>query len=61
MHFDALDASVDLEEGETILTEISRKFTDDTIAALMKKTGFVIERHFTPANDYFSLVLAKPR
>lgn len=61
VRFDALDASVDLDEGETILTEISRKFTDDAIAALMRKTGFAIERHFTPANDYFSLVLAKPR
>ncbi|MBL27139.1 MAG: L-histidine N(alpha)-methyltransferase [Rhodospirillaceae bacterium] len=61
VHCAALDAAIELEDGETILTEISRKFTDQSIAALMEDTGFAIERHFRPANDYFSLVLAKPR
>jgi L-histidine N-alpha-methyltransferase len=56
----ALDCSVRFERGETILTEISRKFTPARLHSLLAETGFAVERHFEPDNGYFSLLLASP-
>lgn len=57
----ALDASIQVGSGETILTEISRKFTDESLGAMLNAAGFSTSAHFTPANNYFSLVLARPQ
>ncbi|NOZ09693.1 MAG: L-histidine N(alpha)-methyltransferase [Gammaproteobacteria bacterium] len=46
---------------ETILTEISRKFTPQSLTALLATTGFTLDHHFVPENEYYSLVLARPR
>jgi len=54
----ALGRTIVIGEGERILTEISRKFSDETIRDLLESAGFRIERHFLPENGYFSLVLA---
>jgi L-histidine N-alpha-methyltransferase len=56
----ALDLVVHFREGETLHTEISRKFTRDGIAALFERSGFRLDGWFTPENDYFSLSLARP-
>ncbi len=45
---------------ETILTEISRKFTPEGMRALLETAGFGWCRHEESDNGYFSLVLAAP-
>ncbi len=55
----ALKQTLEIEEGERILTEISRKFTLPHLEALLTGAGFAIQRHFEPDNGWFSLVLAR--
>lgn len=55
-----LDATIEFREGESILTEISRKFTPDSLDALLTEAGFRIERHYEPSDGFFSLLLASP-
>lgn len=55
-----LNAKLTLSEGETILTEISRKFTLSDLAATLHRAGFTVAEHFEPADGAFSLVLARP-
>lgn len=57
----ALDESIEVRSGETILTEISRKFTDESLSAMLNTAGFSTTEHYTPSNNYFSLVLARPQ
>ncbi len=47
-------------EGETILTEISRKFTPEGMRALLEAAGFRWCRHEEAENGYFSLALVSP-
>ncbi len=56
----ALDETIFFREGESIMTEISRKFTPDSLDALLSEAGFTIERHYEPSDGFFSLVLASP-
>ncbi len=56
--FGALDCALRLERGETIRTEISRKFTRDCIEELMDASRCTPLRHFVAADEHFSLVLA---
>ncbi|MDP6951222.1 MAG: L-histidine N(alpha)-methyltransferase [Alphaproteobacteria bacterium] len=57
----SLDTTIQIERGEAILTEISRKFTVGELQSLLGESGFDIEFHFTPGDNAFSLVLARPR
>jgi L-histidine N-alpha-methyltransferase len=56
----ALDTSIQVEQGEMILTEISRKFTAESLSAMLHQSGFSVVAHFTPPDQCFSLVLARP-
>jgi len=56
----ALEEEIQFEEGDSILTEISRKFTHTSLQEMLKEAGFILSKHFSPDNNYFSLVLAKP-
>lgn len=56
----AMDETITFHEGESILTEISRKFTPDSLDALLKEAGFSIERHYEPRDGFFSLILSSP-
>lgn len=56
----ALDARLEMLEGEAILTEISRKFTRRTLEELLEAAGFVVEAHHELSDTKFSLVLAQP-
>jgi len=56
----AIGASIQLHEGERILTEISRKYTRSSIRRLLSKSGLCEQAHFVPDSENFSLVLAKP-
>ena len=56
----ALDTELAVRHGESILTEISRKFTEISLLSLLSESGFNIASHYTPDNEYFSLILARP-
>ncbi len=58
VRIEALEQTLELEAGEKILTEISRKFTPAHLEALLNEAGLAIQRHFEPENGWFSLVLA---
>ncbi|VAW78850.1 Dimethylhistidine N-methyltransferase [hydrothermal vent metagenome] len=55
----ALEHTLELEAGEKILTEISRKFTPANLESLLNDAGLAVQRHFEPDNGWFSLVLAE--
>lgn len=56
----ALERSYRFEPGETILTEISRKFTPAMLEAMLARAGFDIERHIEGGERLFSLLLVRP-
>ncbi len=58
IRFGSMGRSLRLERGETIRTEISRKFTRDGIEQLMDSSECAPLRHFVSENEYFSLMLA---
>lgn len=55
----ALDTQIELQSGERILTEISRKFDPSSRGRLLEEAGYREVRVFAPENDYFELVLAR--
>lgn len=56
----AMDETIMFREGDSILTEISRKFTHSSLDTLLTEAGFGIEHHYEPNNGFFSLLLASP-
>ena len=56
----ALDARLELEAGERILTEISRKFSRQGLEALLQEAGFSVQAHYQPDDGWYSLLLAGP-
>ena len=56
----ALNEKLYFHQGESILTEISRKFTKKSFEKLLKEAGFQVERHFESDQLKFSLILAHP-
>ena len=59
VRIDALDMAVRFEQGESIHTEISRKFTPEALATLTDAAGLSVVDHFEPDNGYFSLALLR--
>lgn len=59
INFSEIDETVDLHDGEKILTEISRKYSLRGIETLLATAGLEIMDHFEPSNEYFSLILAR--
>lgn len=57
----ALGVDVELARDESIRTEISRKFTPESLEALVSAAGFRVHQHYEPENGFFSLVLLDPR
>jgi len=55
----ALNCTIELDEGERILTEISRKFTRESLQSLFQAVRFSEVRHYEPGNGYYSLVLLR--
>ncbi len=54
-----INLHVDIQKGESILTEISRKFSREIVDRMMDKSGFQL-KHWLSSNDkYFALALAK--
>jgi len=60
VRIEGLELEVDFAEGETIHTEISRKFTEASIHRLIHQAGLELREHFEPENRYFSLLLLGP-
>lgn len=56
--FRRLGRTLSLQAGDSILTEISRKFSETSLQALVADAGLRIERHYQSAQPLFSLVLA---
>ncbi len=55
-----LEEEISFSKGDSILTEISRKFTFFSLSSMLEEAGFCLDEHFSPDNNYFSLVLASP-
>ncbi|MBW4574103.1 MAG: L-histidine N(alpha)-methyltransferase [Aphanothece sp. CMT-3BRIN-NPC111] len=55
----ALDLTVELEAGETILTEISRKFDLNTMQQQLQARGLVPLQAWTDQNQWFGLLLCQ--
>ncbi|MGH7898511.1 MAG: L-histidine N(alpha)-methyltransferase [Candidatus Binatia bacterium] len=51
--------NIEVRAGETIQTEISRKFTRRGLEALCRRAGFTPRRWFTPDDGSFGLILAE--
>ena len=56
----ALELELDFKEGERIRTEISRKFTRQTVSQLLSAGGQELVSWFASPDDYFALALARP-
>lgn len=54
-----LGLTVAFRKGETIFTEISRKFTKEGVHGMMKTAGFQPERWYVSRDGYFVLTLAQ--
>ncbi len=60
-HLRALPMELTFRAGETIHTEISRKFTRAETEATLERAGFTPVRWFEPSNRYFGLSLSRRR
>ena len=55
------DESLNIEKGEKILTEISRKFSEKTLRDLFSRANLEIKKSYTDNKKYFSLYLLKSK
>ena len=55
----AIGMKVDFDRGETIRTEISRKFRPETAQAMLAQGGFSLEAWYPSPDGYFALALAR--
>lgn len=54
-----INLHVNIQKGESILTEISRKFSRKNVYTMMEKSGFQLKHWLCSDNGYFALALAK--
>lgn len=54
-----LGEAIDFDEGEAMLTEISRKFTYPALKALLEESGLVVEAHHEAEGGDYSLLQAR--
>jgi L-histidine Nalpha-methyltransferase len=55
----AAELELHFRNGETIHTENSYKFTNDTLVALLSDSGFVIQHAWKDARDWYALTLSR--
>ena len=53
--FEIADTEFELEDGETILTEYSHKYTLSGFAEMAREAGFSVEKVWTDADELFSV------
>jgi L-histidine N-alpha-methyltransferase len=58
VRLEGFDMELDIRRAERIRTEISRKFTRDSAAALLAGSGFTPRHWFCSDDGYFALALA---
>ena len=58
--FEKLQRTLEFKEGEAMRTEISRKFTRETLEQMLSSAGFKVVSHYEASAHPFSLVLARP-
>ena len=58
VHLQVMDEEITFHKGESILTEVSHKYTSDGLEELLEESGLSICNHYEPDNQYFSLILA---
>lgn len=58
VHLQNMNEEIIFQKGESILTEVSHKFTFDVLEDLLQESGLCICKHYEPENRYFSLILA---
>ena len=56
----AIDLEVPFEQGEHILTEISRKFTRPDVERMLAGAGLELTAWYTDPDDWFALSLSRP-
>lgn len=56
-----LGLTIALERGETILTEISRKFSRASTTRVLEAAGLRLESWYTPGSEWFGLAVAQRR
>ncbi|WP_217651825.1 L-histidine N(alpha)-methyltransferase [Hydrococcus rivularis] len=59
VHLKALDLTVQFREGETLLTEISRKFDREQMQKYLAKQGLKLRQTWSDPNNWFGLMLAQ--
>ncbi|MGK7943958.1 MAG: L-histidine N(alpha)-methyltransferase [Microcystaceae cyanobacterium] len=59
VNLDALDLQVSFQKGETILTEISRKFDLAVMKQLLNQLGLMPVETFSDRQNWFGLILCK--
>ena len=57
VRIDPLDETFEIDAGEEILIEISRKFRLPGLSAELARFGFEVRRTFTDKNEWFALLL----
>lgn len=57
VRLDALDLEISFQEGETIHTENSYKYDDDTLAMLSARAGFTMEGRWLDSHGWFTDIL----
>ena len=60
VHIEALGRDYHFPAGERLHTEISRKFTPESLANELVRAGLRMDQHYEPDDAAFSLVLAAP-
>ena len=55
------DENLNIEKGEKILTEISRKFSEKALRGLFSRANLEIKKSYTDNKKYFSLYLLKSK
>ena len=55
----AINETIKMPHGDSILTEVSHKFSIQAIEQLMENCGLHIQHHFEANKKYYSLVLAR--
>lgn len=60
VHIPGAGLTVSFARGESLHTEISRKFTHQSVAGLFDAAGLSLGEWYTSDNDYFALALGLP-
>ena len=56
----AAELEIDFMKYETIHTENSYKFSDDSLRALLRDSDFHIERAWKDRHDWYAITLSRP-